>query len=177
MAKLDAISRLKLSLLFILKHAGLPVTNDQLVRACSKYDWINYFELQQALVELLQADLISEVQNSFGTSCYALSHLGSTALEHFQKELPYSMRKSFLCDAQMLRRAVKIEAEYIGDYQKNPDGTYTVSLKILEQGTSILSISLPLCTMEQAMSVCDGWANNAQDIYSKILLPFHSNEA
>ena len=177
MAKFDALSRLKLSILFLLKHAGLPVTNDQLVRACSKYEWINYFELQQALLELLQTDLISEVQNEFGTSCYVISHLGCMALEHFQKELPYSLRKSFLCDAQMLHRAIKIEAEYLSDYQKNQDGTYTVFLKIIEDGSPILSITLPLFTMEQAMSVCEGWSRNAQDIYSKILIPFRSDQA
>ena len=54
------------------------------------------------------------------------------------------------------------------DYFKNIDGTYTVSLKILDPNGSKLELKLNVANRAEAKTVFNRWNDSASDVYAEI---------
>lgn len=161
----------KIKLLFILEKMEIPLTEDNLVDICtSSNDWFTFFDLKDTLIKLLQVGMICENQVEGEEARYIITLEGRTCLSHFYFRIPKALRESMMSYANENRIHFKRSQEYVSEYSKNKDGSYTVTLKIKEPAltTTLLEIKLKSPTPQSAVEASKKWKDKAAIIYENI---------
>ena len=80
------------------------------------------------------------------------------------------MREKITAYAQDNRMNFKRSQEYVSEYSKNPDGTYSVTLKIKEPilTSTLLQIKLKAPNRASAVEATKRWTDKAPAIYENI---------
>jgi hypothetical protein len=63
---------------------------------------------------------------------------------------------------------IRRKQEYYRNYNKNPDGTYTVHLQIVDPVRTTLEIKLNVANRNTAKMVHDKWEEKAPQIYGML---------
>ena len=65
----------------------------------------------------------------------------------------------------------KIEEHLLtpADYYPTKEGSYSVRLRIIESGVSIVDLSINVPNLAAAQSVCESWPYKYQNVYDKIM--------
>lgn len=158
----------KLIVLYMLDNSEAPLTNSQISEFILDREYTNYFHLQQAVSELVEADLL-EKQVTSNTSYYHITEEGRTTLSYFQEELSTDIRKEV---KDYLKTNGCDTAEQImtpADYYTTAQGGYTVRCQLIEKTTSLVDLTIAVPSLEAAKSICRHWPEKCQDIYGKIM--------
>jgi len=87
----------KLIILYMLEHAEGALSSSQISEFILDREYTNYFHLQQAVSELLEAEFVEK--NKISTrSYYKITAEGSTTLEFFENELSSDIKKELSPD-------------------------------------------------------------------------------
>ena len=79
----------KLSMLFFAQAMGIPLTNEHITEFFIKTYFLNYFDLQQLLVELVESQHLAHMEGR-QSHYYTLTDKGRDALDFFQnRSAPY----------------------------------------------------------------------------------------
>ena len=163
----------KLILLYVFDQMEIPITIETLNdMCCSQNDWLTYMTLTEVLPELVQANFVFR-DNSSKTAYYKITSEGRDCLNYFFMKIPSSTRKEIGSYIKKNRQEYKRRQEYFKDYFKNPDGSYSVFLKILEPMGSKLELKLNVSNRSEAKQVFNKWNDSAGEVYGalyKILL-------
>ena len=158
----------KLILLYVFDQMDIPVTNETLNEmCCSQNDWLTYMTLTQIQPELIEARFIVSY-NSAGNDYYKITQEGRDCLNYFFMKIPASVRRDIGMYIKKNRQSYKRRQEYFKDYFKNIDGTYTVSLKVLDHNGSKLELKLNVANRAEAKTVFNRWNDSASDVYAEI---------
>lgn len=158
----------KLIVLYMLQHAEASLTNSQISEFILEKEYTNYFHLQQAISELVEAELL-EKQTISNTSYYRLTDEGSRTLSFFEKELSSEIKNEI---KEYLKAQGCQEMERIltpADYYETPQGGYAVRCQLIEKNTSLIDLSIAAPNLEAAKSICRNWQKKYQDIYAEIM--------
>ena len=82
----------KLIILYMLQNSDGDLTNSQITDFILDRKYTNYFQLQQAVSELVEADLV-EMSSQSNRSYYRLTSEGKNTLKYFSKELSSDIKK------------------------------------------------------------------------------------
>lgn len=159
----------KLMVLFMLEHSETELTNSQISEFVLANARTNYFELQQAMSELEEAELISKKRIS-NSSYYQITEDGTTTLSYFGKELPKDIQSDileYLKKSGFNRPVHQIRTP--SNFYETDQGTYEIRCQIRENHTSYLDLTLQAPSMEAARSMSEKWPFKAQEIYDKIM--------
>lgn len=161
----------KLKLLFLLDKMEIPLTENNIVDICtSSNDWFTYLDLKEALYELIEVGFVYPEKSDTDEIRYSITFDGRNCLSHFYYRIPKDIREQMTTYAQENRMNLKRSQEYVSEYNKNNDTTYTVTLKIKEPelGTSLLEIRLKTPNRASAVETSKKWADKAAQIYENI---------
>lgn len=161
----------KIKLLFLLERLEIPLTENNLIDICtSSNDWFTYLDLKEAMFELLNVGFIYETKNDYEEARYGITLDGRECLSHFHLRIPQTTRDQISAYAQENRLNLKRSQEYLSEYTKNIDGSYTVTLRIKEpeSSNSMLSIQLKTPTRQSALETAKKWTAKAPQIYENI---------
>ena len=147
----------KLIILYMLQNSDGDLTNSQITDFILDRKYTNYFQLQQAVSELVEADLV-EMSSQSNRSYYRLTSEGKNTLKYFSKELSPDIKKEV--EEHLLTPA---------DYYPTKEGSYSVRLRIIESGVSIVDLSINVPNLAAAQSVCESWPYKYQNVYDKIM--------
>ncbi|MCR5742390.1 MAG: DUF4364 family protein [Lachnospiraceae bacterium] len=158
----------KLMILHMLKKVNFPLTNSQLTDFFNSRDYANYFTLQQVISELLDANLIhaETIRNS---TRYELTKEGEDVLYFFGKQISPTIVEDmdkFLTENKFQLRS---EVGVTADYYKGAAGSYIVDCRIREGKENLIELKISVPSEEQAISVCDKWEKENQDIYTLVM--------
>ena len=133
-------------------------------------NWINYMDCKDLLFQLLEAKFIYKPNTTNNESRYNITVAGRECLSQFFTKIPASMRNVISKFAVENKLHFKRNQEYIGNYYKSIDGSYTVELRILEPLTtdSIFSVSIKTDTRHNAIVACKKWRELAPNIYEQV---------
>lgn len=150
-------------------------THLQLISFMHETDLMNYFDLQAALVTLVESgQLICE--NRKGDDLYYLSPEGYEALELFQNRSALSaMHKIDLAAPPFLER-MKREREIKATIHHEGGLEYHVLLEIADEKLPLMKLDLCVPTAGIADRFRAAWEANAQDIYDGILSKLSGGE-
>ena len=161
----------KLKLLFVLDKMEIPLTENNIIDICtSSNNWFTYLDVKEAMYELLNVKFICEEKIDGEETRYSITFDGRNCLSHFYYRIPQDIREKITNYAQENRMNLKRSQEYVYEYTKNSDGTYSVILKIKEPilTSSLLELKLKAPTRQSAVEASKRWTEKAPAIYENI---------
>ncbi len=132
----------KLIILYMLQNSEGDLTNSQITDFILDRKYTNYFQLQQAVSELVEADLV-EMSSQSNRTYYRLTEEGKkNTLKYFSRELSSDIKKEV--EEYLNSLHCKIEEHLLtpADYYPTKEGSYSVRLRIIEGGVSIVDLSI-----------------------------------
>lgn len=159
----------KLIVLYMLQNTETPLTNSQISEFILDHEYTNYFNLQQAISELVEVSLI-EKQTIINTSYYQLTKDGKDTLSFFENELSPQIRDEVL---EYLKELGLEKAEPLlttaNYYPATAPDTYTVRCQIVRKNTTLVDISFNVPGIDAAKAICLNWPEKSQQIYETII--------
>ncbi len=160
----------KIKLLFVLDKMEIPLTENNIVDICtSSNNWFSYLDLKESLIELTEVGFIYK-NSQDEEQRFTITYEGRNCLSHFYYRIPKDTREKITAYATENRMNFKRSQEYVSEYFKNSDSTYTVFLKIKEPmtTTSLLEIKLKAPNRQSALDASKKWKHKAPLIYENI---------
>lgn len=157
----------KLVLLYILRKVG-EMTNQQALRFVVENDIMDYIDLQLALAELLEKDMLTRVDTEFGLM-HTVSGEGVRTLEMFMGNVPPSRLKQVDDLRDAWARRFKLERTLPCTYRRDADGLYQASMRVLEPGMKLMDLQLMLPEREMARQVCENYPARADRLYAQLI--------
>jgi hypothetical protein len=166
----DEATANKLLILFVLDKFETPVSEEVLLQiCCSDNEWIPYLYCQQLLQELYRSGFIAvNTGKQQAVPLIAVTTDGRTCLSHFFDDIPLSLREEITEFVRRERLSYRKKQEFISDYFRNPDGTFTVSLRILEVGKPLVDLKFVVANRAVATSVHNSWKEKAPEVYGSL---------
>jgi len=164
----DSITLYKLIILYTLEKAGqdlpLPMVSDYI----TGQGYTNYFTVQNAFGELLQAGMIQE-NSTYHTTYYSITETGKETLSLFGQPLSPEIRKEI--EDYLTERKIEIinETSLVCDYTSNSRGYYIATCNLMEGNNIIFQTKLEVASEAEAIQVCEKWQEKSQDIYQFVL--------
>lgn len=160
---------IKILVCYLLHNISQKLTLSQINEALLKKGLVNYFELADAMSELLESGhIIICATNEKDEECYELTELGVRTAQEFSDTLPLTVREKALHSAQNLLTRQKSAAENIVTVDKVKDG-YMVNLIISDIGSDLMNLSLFMPTENEADAVKRQFIRDPLLIYKGML--------
>lgn len=164
----DALTLYKLIVLFLLDKVDFPLTNVQLSNAILEKDYTNYFNVQQSISELVEAELVSMTQVNH-SSHYRITESGRETLSFFHTRIPSTIQEEILEYLKSNQYSLRDEVSTLSEYYEIRKGEYMVRLRVLEKEEPIIDLSLAVPTEEEASKISKNWRSQSQKIYAFVL--------
>ncbi|MCL1945407.1 MAG: DUF4364 family protein [Firmicutes bacterium] len=155
----------KLILLFIFDKLDMPVTDTTLIDlVTSSNEWLSFLDFQISLSDLVESNfLYRSVQDT--SVYYSITPNGRMCVSHFYNKIPSSLQVEISEYIKQNRMALRRNQEYYRHYSKNPDGTFTVILKIVDPVQTTLEIKINAPTDVSAKLAYSRWTEKAARTY------------
>jgi len=159
----------KLILLFVFDKMEVPMSENTIIdMCCSTNNWINQFECRPLLMQLINAGFLCKISGSHSEELYAITPEGRLCLAHFFIRISSSLREQISEFIKHNRSKYRRKQDYITDYYKNVDNTYTVVLKIVEPTAPVLEIKITVPSRHSAKWINKQWENKAAQVYATL---------
>lgn len=152
----------------MLQNSENNLTNSQLSEFILDREYTNYFHLQQAISELVEADLLTK-QTVSNTSHYRISEEGRKTLRYFENELSSDIKQEVHEYLKAIGCHIPERILTPADYYETPQGGYAVRCQLIEKNVSLLDLNISAPDRKTAKSICRNWSKKSQDIYANIM--------
>ena len=156
----------KLVLLDALSRLG-RCTQEQLLRYVVENDLQSQFRFFLALGALREGGFVRESRHLEGT-LLVLTPEGRQSLELFGGRIRASQQEKLNQSGALWRRRIQNELQMPADWKETDNG-YSVTLRALESGAEIFSMTLTAATRAQAKRFCSRWPERAPFLYQTIM--------
>jgi len=155
----------KLLMLFILDKFDLPITDNALVEMVTgKNDWLPHLDCQLAIGDLVDTNFVYQSYQD-GHRYYSITPNGRQCVSHFYHNIPQSLQREISEYIKKNRMNMRRNQEYFRHYTKNPDGTYTVTLKIIDPYQTTLDLKIIVSSEQSAKQAYTKWTEKAARTY------------
>lgn len=163
----DPTTLYKLIILYMLNKSNFPMTNSQVQNFILDKEYTDFLTLQQVIVELGESNLISS-RTIGNRTLLDITGEGKKTLEFFDNRIPNAIIEdihSFLSE-----NAIELinEVSILSNYYKATEGGYEAHLIAKEKNQTLIELKLGIPTEELAISICENWNTNNEDIYQYI---------
>jgi len=155
---------IKILILFILRRLREPISYDILAELTMCDDGISYFDFSESVSELLKNGQI-KLENEL----YSLTARGAKNGETTEINLPYSVRAVAERNTSKLRAAQNRSAQIKTSREPASETGFTVSLSLSDGIGEVVSMKLFAANESQANALENGFRNNAESIYDKLI--------
>ena len=160
----------KLIILYFFDQMEVPLKETIVNDIFSEHsNWIPYTEYRSCFEELLKQNLIYNAASKTADPRYSITADGRAGLTFFYTKIPMSVREEISSVIKKNRLTYKKKQEYIADYYRNSDGTYTVALKIDSAAYTLVDLKIVVQERRKAKWIYNNWADKAPIIYEHIL--------
>ena len=164
----ESFTLYKLIVLYMLRKLDFPLTNGQISEFVLEKGYTNYFTLQQAISEIVEAGFLRE-ENTHKRTFYHLTEEGAETIQFFKNNISQAIQNdidTFLVEKRYeLRNEVSVKA----DFYPNKNQEYSVRCQILENGSPMIELTVTVPTEEEASTVANNWNQRNQEIYAQIM--------
>jgi DNA-binding PadR family transcriptional regulator len=164
----DAFTLYKLIILFLLDKVDFPLTNAQISNFILEKDYTNYFNIQQSISELIEAEFVT-VETIGHSSHYRITDSGRETLSFFGYMISTAIQSDILEYLKSNKYSLRDEVSTLSEYYEAKKGEYMVRLRVVEKEESIIDLNIAVPTKEDAVRVCDNWRTQSQQIYAYVL--------
>jgi len=158
----------KLIVLYMLNKVNFPLTNSQITGFFLDKEYTNYFNVQQVLSELVEAELVSceIVRNA---SYYQITSEGRDTLGFFVNKIPGPIIDDM--DLFLINNKYELRNEVgtISDYYRSTNQDYIVHCQVKEGKSTRIELTLSVPTKEEKAVLCNNWKEASQEIYANVM--------
>ncbi|MCR5808252.1 MAG: DUF4364 family protein [Clostridiales bacterium] len=160
--------RAKLLILYILEKFRTPVTREQLYTAMAAVDSTGFFEMSEMTAELEQEQYLLAVPVRQQQLLF-ITEKGSELCAAFEREIARSVRDEVIGYADEHRDEVRRSNCIVADARPLADGTWMLTLSMLEKDSVLFEIDLRLPDAHMARLAQRHWMSEADSIYLDLL--------
>ena len=164
----EALTQYKLIVLYMLDHVDFPLTNTQISNFILEKEYTTYFTLQQAINELISAQLI-RTESTHNNTHYYITPAGQETLSYFPDKISPAIKEDVLTYFAENSITLKQEISILSDYYKTTGQEYAVRCQIREKERSILDLTLTVKSKEQAAAICSNWKKQNESVYDYLM--------
>lgn len=158
----------KLIILYILSRIKFPLTNAHLTAFILEKEYTNYFNIQQAISELLDDEFIScdTVRNS---SLFSITESGLQTLHFFDNMISQGIKDDIEVFLAQNKHMLQDEVSTTAELYEAKKGEYIAHLKVVERDSTLIDLSLTVPSEEEATTMCNNWKSKSSDIYAYLM--------
>lgn len=164
----DPLTLYKLIVLYMLDRVNFPLTKAQVMDYILEKEYTNFLTLQQAISELLDADML-KAKSIRNRTHLEITDEGKETLDFFSNRISTQIKDDIDRYFKENQFELKNEVSVISNYYKATSGEYEANLKIHEKKITLVEITLSVPTEDMASSICDKWESSCQEIYSTLV--------
>ena len=166
----DTSTNNKLVVLFVMEKFEMPLTEDALLSiCCTENDWLRYLYCKQVIGELIKSGFITRTTlPGNNASLLSITADGRACIAYFYNELPLSLREDIVQYIKNTRLDYRKKQEFVSDFFRNQDGTFSVVLKIQDMNKVMMELKLIVDSRALAVSMRNSWSETAPDLYRAI---------
>jgi len=165
----------KLLILYLINMMDLPMSRAQLTDFIIDKELMNHFTLEQNLVDMEDRGFLESTREDaqdISTTRYTLTEVGISHLEELNEHIPKPVRRminQYVDNTRgKIRKGFERTCHYFPDLETDE---FIVKCGVYDdkRGTSLMEISMPVATREQAKQIQTHWNLNYSSIYQKVL--------
>ena len=156
-------------ILYALGFFPFAISESDLMDVVLIDDGFGYFEFRAAFLHLQERKFVAAVEDQ-GEQLYIMTPEGAKAIEILASSLPMSVRDKAERAALRVIAKIRRDASVRASHRQNPDGTYTVQLKICDQQADQLNVEVLAMTRRQCELLEDNFRRRAESLYHELLL-------
>ena len=160
-------NEIRLLICYIVCKTDGGITKNQINNILCEKSLANYFEVNQALSDVMKSGNIRSEFKSDEEYLYP-TDLGKSNTAELENELPYSVKETALNAAFELLAKLKREQENNIDIKPHGDG-FDITISIMDNDDKLLSVTLYVADKVQALSVKEKFLQDPVKIYSTIV--------
>ena len=160
----DPLTLYKLIVLYMLDRVNFPLTKAQVGDFILEREYTNFLTLQQAIAELVDADLVIAKPNRNRTYL-SITDEGRVTLSYFDNRIGDSIKEEIDGFFKANELKMRNEVSILADYYKSVSGEYEAHLIAKEKDVTMVEITLSFPDEETASSICANWHRKNLDIY------------
>ncbi len=164
----ESFTLYKLIILYFLSKVDSTLPPGIISDYITDHGYTNYFNVQNAFAELLEAELIKE-DTTYQLSYYQLTETGRETLVLFGNQLSAKIRIEIDEYLQEKQYEIIDETSLISDYQSTSQGTYMVTCLLRERNQTLFRTELEVTTEEDAIRACENWRKKSAKLYQATL--------
>jgi len=158
----------KLLLLYIFNKIKLPISNIQITEIVLENNFMNYFTLQQYIVELTSSNLLRHTIEH-EKDRLVITDDGQKVLSLFENRISESKIETANNYLESSLSKIKKELTVTADYTIENKNSYLVNLIASENDTTLIDIKISVASNKQARELCYKWKSNSSELYNKII--------
>lgn len=163
----DSKEDIKLIILSVIKDFNMPVSNSMIVDTVLTHSFAEYFDIQQYLYELTDAQLVTYYVED-EVRYYSLTQKGKDAVEFFSSKIPKTVRERLFQTAKQNAKVLKQSLSIHSEYYKENEMEYTVVMKITERNYDMFKLKMSVGSEAIAKAMCARFEKDPQMLYSKV---------
>lgn len=152
----------------MLNKVDFPLTNSQISEFILNEGYTTYFNLQQAISELIDSGFIRE-ESTHSRTFYHLTEEGVETIHYFKNDISPAIQEDINAFLKAKQYELKNEVSVKSDYYKNSNREYSVRCQVLEHGFPLIDLTLTAPTEAEAETIANNWAKKNQEIYALIM--------
>ncbi len=156
----------KLTLLYISKSVGLPLTNTRLSQIVTDGNFFNFFLLQHLLEDLINNAYLKKDETLAGESTYLITVKGSETLDFLIHKLPKGVRRHIDKLTSSKTDVIRKDRDVVSYIEPGESGSFISILEIKDADDLLFSIKYSSGTKNDAISISDRLKENAETIYN-----------
>ena len=165
----EPITLYKLIILFMLDKTKAPLTSTLISNYILTNGYTNYFSMQTALGELVEADLIHSKISTHKRTFYEITEAGKETLSLFSNNISPEIRDEIRAYLKENEFEITEEVSVIADYRCIRNNEYEAKCTINENGSSLLELKLCVPTEKEAEHICSLWKDKNDEIYQYLI--------
>ena len=159
---------MKLIVLYVISKLKTSATYTILDYVISSVVDMNYFALQEYILNLIEVGDIAEVEIE-KSSVYTLNASGEETIGFFEGKIPFSIREKLDVMVKKVNDNANPSNKTEVDFYPLNEKEYGVKFTLKEDNITMLSLDVYIGDRENAKKVCNYFKQNTNDVYSKIL--------
>lgn len=156
-------NEIKILIGYLLSRLDTPLTREQLDEIICGEEIANYFEMSQALCELVDNGNIKIEGNEL-----IITEKGRENSETLEHDIPYTVREKAFNTAVRLQTRLRRERENKIEIERVEKGC-NVILSVVDADDEIMSVKLFVADYDQALAVKERFLADPVNIYSNIV--------
>jgi len=164
----EPLTLTKLIVLYMLDNVDFPLSKAQIFDFVLNREYTNYFTIQQAICELAESNFIT-AESMHSITLLTITDEGRNTLKYFQGRISDGIKEDVAEYLSNNRVELHNEVSITSNYYRIGAGEYVAELSAREKSSELMSLKLNVPNEEAAMTICENWKKQCQDIYSYLL--------